>query len=104
MIILNVLSNLKHQEPPALIHTFSVYIPATNRTVKSHDEGNRPINLLRAFCFVCLDVPGRVGADEDVVHVPPQDGMPAVAEALGALALRASHTKSNVGGILDCVI
>ena len=42
---------------------------ASNRAVKAHDGGHHAIDLLGGFFFVGFDVPGRVGADEDVVHL-----------------------------------
>ena len=43
---------------------------------------NLPVYLLRGFFLVRLDVPRRVCADEDIIHHPPQDGMPAVGNIL----------------------
>ena len=33
------------------------------------DGGHHAVDLLGGFFFVGFDVPGRVGADEDVVHL-----------------------------------
>lgn len=42
---------------------------ASNYAVKAHDGGPHTIDLLGGFFFVGFNVPGRVGADEDVVHL-----------------------------------
>lgn len=42
---------------------------ASNRAVKAHDGGHHAVDLLGGFFFVGFDDPGRVGADEDVVHL-----------------------------------
>lgn len=53
-----------------------------NRPVQSHDGGHCAVYLLCGFLLVHFDVASRVGADEDVVHVPAQDGMPTVSNFL----------------------
>ncbi|WP_304025208.1 hypothetical protein [Rothia mucilaginosa] len=42
---------------------------ASNRAVEAHNSGHHAVDLLGGFFFVGFDVPGRVGADEDVVHL-----------------------------------
>ena len=42
---------------------------ASNREVEAHDSGHHAVDLLGGFFFVWFDVPGMVGADEDVVHL-----------------------------------
>ena len=46
---------------------------ASNRAVKAHDSGHHAVDLLGGFFLVGFDVPGRVGADEDIVHHPPRN-------------------------------
>lgn len=42
---------------------------ASNRAFEAHDGGHHAVDLLGGFFFVGFDVPSRVGADEDVVHL-----------------------------------
>ena len=45
-------------------------------------HGNRTVNLLCGFFFVRFDVSGRVTANEDIVHHPPQNRMSVVCKRL----------------------
>lgn len=50
--------------------TLSVAGPLShNRAVEAYDGGHHAVDLLGGFFFVGFDVPGRVGADEDVAHL-----------------------------------
>lgn len=52
------------------MHALSVgSAAASNRAVEAHDGDHHAVDLLGGFFFVGFDVPGRVGADEDVVHL-----------------------------------
>lgn len=42
---------------------------ASNREVEAHDGGHHAVDLLGGFFFAGFDVPGRVSAAEDVVHL-----------------------------------
>lgn len=54
----------------SVIHTLSGGSTTTsNRAVEAHDGGHHTVDLLDGFFFVGFDVPGRVGADEDVVRL-----------------------------------
>lgn len=46
---------------------------ASDGSVQGHDGGDDAVDLLGALLLVGFDVPGRVGADVDVVHHPRQD-------------------------------
>jgi len=46
---------------------------ASNRAFEAHDGGHHAVDLLDGFFFVGFDVPGKVGADEDIVHHPPRN-------------------------------
>ena len=70
------------QQTTAVIYTLAVIIPAANRTVECHDGCHGTVNFLRGFLLIRLDVSGRVGADEDVVHHPTKDRMATVGDAL----------------------
>ena len=52
------------------MHALSVGSAAAfNRAVEAHDGGHHAVDLLSGFFFVGFGGPGRVGADEDVVHL-----------------------------------
>ena len=53
-------------------------IPTADSPVESHDCCHRSVNLLCGFFLVSLDISGRVGANVDIVHVPPQNRVTAV--------------------------
>ena len=53
-----------------------------NCTVKSHNHGNRTVNLLCGFFFVRLDISGRVTPNENIIHHPPQNRMSVVGKCL----------------------
>lgn len=50
------------------------------RPVERHDGSDRAVDLFRGFFFIWLDVSGRVGTDEDVVHHPAKSQTPAVGD------------------------
>jgi hypothetical protein len=50
----------------------SGFVAAADCPVKRHDGCNRAVDLLRRFFLVCLDFSGRIGADEDVIHIPAE--------------------------------
>lgn len=55
---------------PSVIHALSGgSTAASHRAVETRDGGHHAVDLLGGFFFVGFDVPGRVGADEDVVHL-----------------------------------
>ena len=66
------------QKAPAVINRSSRVVSTADRPVKPHDGGDCPVDFLCGFFFVRLDVSGGVGADEDVVHHPPQHRVAAV--------------------------
>ena len=57
-------------------------IPAANRSVKRHNGRHSAVNLLGGLFLISLDVPGRVGANVDVVHIPTQNRVTAVSNFL----------------------
>jgi len=59
------------------------------------------IDFLCGFFFIRLDVPGRVGADEDVVHHPSEDRMTTVGNAL--LQHQLHQLLSGRGHILEAL-
>ena len=63
--------DLQNQHFPRIINRLIRHTSTANCTVKSHNHGNRTVNLLCGFFFVRLDISGRVTANEDVVHHPP---------------------------------
>ena len=72
----------EHQKPAGIVHAFGCLVPAVHRTVKPHDRGHGSVNLLRGLFLVRFDIACRVGADENIVHHPPKDRMPAVGNHL----------------------
>ena len=70
------------QDAPAVVDRSAVVVSAADRPVERHDGRDGSVDLLGGLLLVRLDVPGGVGADEDVVHVPAQHRVPAVREPL----------------------
>ena len=70
------------QQAPCVVYALYILIAAANSTVKGHDRCHGAVDFLCGFFFVRLDVSGRVGADENIVHHPVEDRMPAVGNAL----------------------
>lgn len=72
---------LHEKYAPSVIHTLSGgSTAASNRAVEAHDGGHHAVDLLGGFFFVGFDVPGRAGADEDVVHHPSQNRVTIMSE------------------------
>ena len=70
------------QNAPVIIDGSSHVIPTTDSSIQRHDRGHGTVDFLCGFFLVRLDVPGRAGAAENVVHHPTKDRMPAVGDAL----------------------
>lgn len=64
--------------PGTIINALSSIIFTPNSTVKCHNSCHSSVNLLGGFFLICLDVACGVGADIDVVHIPPQNRVTAV--------------------------
>ena len=92
---------LYQQNSTPIIYAFPILISTANCPVECHYRGYDTVNLLCGFFFVRLDVPRRVGLDEDVVHHPAQNGLPAMSWSFLTEAPRQMMTK---GGILPCII
>jgi len=63
-----------------IIHVFARIITASYRPVERHNGGDRSVDFLGGFLFVCFDVARRIGADIYVVHHPAQNRVTAVGE------------------------
>ena len=74
--------HLNKQNSPIIIDRLGLVIAAANSTVKGHDRCHGAVDFLCGFFFVRLDVACRVGADEDVVHHPAENGMSTVGDFL----------------------
>jgi len=72
---------LDEEDAPAVIDRLARVVAAPDRAVQRHDRGHRAVDLLGGLLLVRLDVPGGVGADEDVVHHPPEHRVPRVRDA-----------------------
>ena len=61
---------LREKYKSSVIHALSGgSTAASNRAVEAHDSGHHAVDFLGGFFFVGFDVPGRVSADEDAVHL-----------------------------------
>ena len=78
-----------------VIHGIPGVISTANGSVQSHNRGNGTVNLLRGFFLVCLDVSGRVGSDEDIVHIPSENRVAAVSNLLLQYQLDRKSTRLN---------
>lgn len=63
---------LQRQNASVVVDRSAVVIAAADCTVKSHDHCNRAVDFFCTFFLVRFDIPGRVGADEDVIHHPAE--------------------------------
>lgn len=61
-----------------IINTRPVVISTADSPVKRHNCCHSSVNLFCGLFLVSLDVSGRVGANVDIVHIPPQNRVTAV--------------------------
>ena len=73
---------LNKQNSSVIINRLGGVVTAADGSIQCHDRCHGTVDFLCGFLLVRLDVPSRVGADEDVVHHPAEDGMPAVGDFL----------------------
>ena len=53
-----------------------------DRPIQGHYSSHRRVDLLGRFFLIHLNIAGRVLADVDIIHVPPEDRMTAVGDPL----------------------
>ena len=56
------------QQPSCVVYALHILVAAADSAVECHNGGDGPVDFLRRLFLVRLDVSGRVGADENVVH------------------------------------
>ncbi len=61
-----------------IIHTSPVVVSAADSAVESHNSSYCSVNLFCGLFLISLDVTGGVGANVNIVHVPPQNRVTAV--------------------------
>ena len=57
-----------NQKPTGIVDGFAALV--LHGPVQRHDQRHRAVHLFRGFFLVYLQVPGRIGANEGIVHVP----------------------------------